>query len=115
MTAATDTFTADRVFDIIGEILARRSADRPIRPILRDDDLSEAGLTSLEMVSLMLSVEAEFGLKIPDADMTLRNFRSISAIAALASRFRGNDPVDHNRGASLPALPDPDMAAPQTN
>ena len=35
------------------------------------------------MVNLMLSVEAEFNLKIPDADMTPRNFRSISAIDAL--------------------------------
>jgi acyl carrier protein len=83
ISAATDTFATDRVFGIVHEVLARRSVDRPIRPILLDDDLRDAGLTSLDMVNLMLAVEAEFELKIPDAEMTLRNFRSISAIDAL--------------------------------
>ena len=45
---------------------------------------------SLDMVNLMLAVEAEFDLKIPDADMTLRNFRSISAIDALVATLLGN-------------------------
>jgi acyl carrier protein len=81
--AATDPFATDRVLGIVNEILARRPANRPIRPILLDDDLREAGLTSLDMVNLMLAVEAEFDVKIPDADMTLRNFRSISAIDTL--------------------------------
>jgi acyl carrier protein len=40
------------------------------------------------MVNLMLAVEAEFDLKIPDADMTLRNFRSISAIEVLVDSLR---------------------------
>ena len=33
----------------------------------------------------MLSVEAEFGVTIPDADMTPKSFRSISAIDALVA------------------------------
>jgi acyl carrier protein len=36
----------------------------------------------------MLAVEAELDLKIPDTDMTLRNFRSISAIEALVASLR---------------------------
>jgi acyl carrier protein len=90
MSTAAETFTADRVFGIIHEILARRLVDRPIRPILLDDDLREAGLTSLDMVNLMLAVEAEFELKIPDADMTLQNFRSIAAIDALVASLIRN-------------------------
>jgi acyl carrier protein len=90
MSAATDTFAVDRVVGIVHEILARRSVNRPIRPILLDDDLRELGLTSLDMVNLMLAVEAEFELKIPDADMTLRNFRSISAINALVASLIRN-------------------------
>jgi acyl carrier protein len=35
------------------------------------------------MVNLMLAVESEFGLKIPDRDMTPANFRSILRIDAL--------------------------------
>jgi acyl carrier protein len=72
----------DRVFGIVRDILERRSPGRSIRT---DEDLRDAGLNSLDMVNLMLAVEAEFDLKIPDADMTLRNFQSISAIDALVS------------------------------
>ncbi len=35
------------------------------------------------MVNLMLAVEAEFGVKIPDREMTPSNFRSIARIAKL--------------------------------
>ena len=68
MSTATDLFPMDRVVGIVREILERRSVSRQILP---DDDLREAGLNSLDMVNLMLAVEAEFDLKIPDADMTL--------------------------------------------
>jgi acyl carrier protein len=37
------------------------------------------------MVNLMLAVEAEFDLRIPEAQMTPQNFRSISAINTLVS------------------------------
>ena len=86
MSIATDLFPTDRVVGIVREILERRSVSRQILP---DDDLREAGLNSLDMVNLMLAVEAELDLKIPDADMTLRNFRSISAIEALVASMRG--------------------------
>ena len=92
MSTATDLVSADRAFPtdrvlgIVQEVLDRRGISRPILP---DDDLREAGLNSLDMVNLMLAVEAEFDLKIPDADMTLRNFRSISAIEALVASMRG--------------------------
>jgi acyl carrier protein len=85
MSTATDLFPTDRVVGIVREILERRSVSRQILP---DDDLREAGLNSLDMVNLMLAVEAEFDLKIPDADMTLRNFRSISAIEVLVASLR---------------------------
>jgi acyl carrier protein len=82
---ANNTFTMDRVVAIVREILARRTVTRSIQPILLDDDLREMGLTSLDMVNLMLAVEAAFELKIPDTEMTLRNFQSISAIDALVT------------------------------
>jgi len=72
----------NRVVGIVHDILGQRSPGRSVRS---DEDLRDAGLNSLDLVNLMLAVEAEFGLKIPDADMTLRHFRSISAIDALVS------------------------------
>jgi acyl carrier protein len=82
MSSTTDLAANDRVVGLVQDILRRRGIGRPI---LADDDLREAGLNSLDMVNLMLAVEAEFDLKIPDADMTLRNFRSISVIDALVA------------------------------
>ena len=46
-------------------------------------------LTALDTVNLMLSIETEFGIKIPDRDMTPSNFRSIAQIDQLISRLTG--------------------------
>ena len=71
---------ADRITALVRQILAKRSIDRSVG---RDEDLTESGLSSLDMVNLMLAVEGEFDLKIPDQDMTPSNFRSIARIEAL--------------------------------
>jgi acyl carrier protein len=70
----------DRVADIVHDILERRGAGRTVGA---DDDLRESGLTSLDMVNLMLAVETEFDLRIPDGEMTPQNFRTIGTIDAL--------------------------------
>jgi acyl carrier protein len=51
--------------------------------------LPEAGLTSMAAVKLMLSLEAEFDIAIPDADLTPENFSNLDAIVALVTRLRG--------------------------
>jgi acyl carrier protein len=71
---------AGRVAVLVHGFLAKRSIDRPIG---HNDDLSASGLSSLDIVNLMLAVEAEFDLKIPDREMTPSNFRSIAHIAKL--------------------------------
>jgi acyl carrier protein len=53
-----------------------------------DDDLRAAGLTSIDIVSLMLAVEAEFDLTIPESAMTIQNFRSVTSINTLVSGIR---------------------------
>jgi acyl carrier protein len=50
-----------------------------------DDNLRDAGLTSLDMVNLMLAIEAEFDIEIPQSAMTPDNFDTICAIEALVS------------------------------
>jgi acyl carrier protein len=92
MRAATNGSAKDRVAGIVLEILERRSVKQQVAA---DDDLQNVGLTSLDMVNLMLSVEAEFDLRIPDTDMTPRNFRSISAIDALVTTLLGDKSPDH--------------------
>jgi acyl carrier protein len=75
----------DRVTALVRALLAKRSVDRPVGS---DEDLTEAGLTSLDLVNLMLAVETEFGLKIPDRDMTPANFRTIARIGRLVGVLR---------------------------
>jgi acyl carrier protein len=71
---------AGRGAALVRGFLAKRSIDRSVG---HDDDLAASGLSSLDMVNLMLAVEAEFDLKIPDREMTPSNFRSIAHIVRL--------------------------------
>ena len=49
------------------------------------DNLRDAGLTSLDMVNLMLAIEAESDIEIPQSAMTPDNFDTVAAIDALVS------------------------------
>jgi len=72
--------TSECIALLVRQILAKRGIDRTID---LEADLAEVGLTSLDTVNLMLAVEAEFAVKIPDRDMTPANFRSIARIDGL--------------------------------
>jgi acyl carrier protein len=76
---------ADRIAALVRAILEKRGATRPVR---RDEALSDCGISSLDMVNLMLAVETEFGLKIPDREMTPTNFRTIARIEALVEKLQ---------------------------
>jgi acyl carrier protein len=71
-----------RVAGLVGEILEKRAVTKAILP---DDDLRDIGLTSLDLVSLMLAVETAFDLTIPESSMTPQNFRSVAAIDGLVA------------------------------
>ena len=73
-----------RLIEMVEEMLAKNAVTRPVSV---DDQLSEAGLSSLDMVNLMLAVEAEFDIMIPASDITPANFRSISTIEALVTKI----------------------------
>jgi acyl carrier protein len=73
------------VADVVRRVLDARSIAQAVLP---HEDLREAGLTSLDMVSLVLSVESEFGIKIPEREITPTNFRSIATIETLVTRLR---------------------------
>jgi acyl carrier protein len=45
--------------------------------------LVDVGLTSMDMVNLMLAVEAEFDFTIPQAEITPENFQSIETLNRL--------------------------------
>jgi acyl carrier protein len=81
----TNFSAKDRVVNLVDQIFTRRSIDRTVS---ENDDLRECGLSSLDMVNLMLAVETEFNVKIPDKDMTPSNFRSVAKIHALVDTLR---------------------------
>lgn len=83
MSGVVDRINSDmneRLTALVRAIFAKRSIHRDIG---RDDDLAENGLSSLDIVNLMLSVEAEFDLSVPEREMRPENFRSIARIEAL--------------------------------
>ena len=45
-----------------------------------DASLVDIGLTSMDMVSLMLGIEAEFDFTIPQPEITPENFQSIAKL-----------------------------------
>jgi acyl carrier protein len=74
----------ERLIGLVRHILDQPAASRPL-PI--DARLSDLGVSSIKMVSLMLAVEAEFGVTIPQGEITPENFESISAVEAMILRL----------------------------
>src|SRR5215470_10580409 len=77
-----DITVSDWLVEVVREKLAKRGFDRAFST---DDDLSEIGLSSLDMVNLMLRVEVEYDVQIPEAEMTAENFRSVAKISRLVT------------------------------
>jgi acyl carrier protein len=47
-------------------------------------------MSSMKMINLMLAIEVEFDLTIPQADITPENFDSIASVDALVTRLLGS-------------------------
>jgi acyl carrier protein len=72
-----------RVLKLVKAILDNNSAGVDVRPESR---LVDIGLTSMDMVSLMLRVEAEFELTLPQSEITPDNFRSVQMIERMIGK-----------------------------
>jgi acyl carrier protein len=83
--ADADLLQTKDVSQVVRRILVQQSIDKPVSA---HDDLREVGLTSLDMVDLVLSVESEFNVRIPEAAITPAIFRSIATIDALINSLR---------------------------
>jgi acyl carrier protein len=74
-TSNTDVQT--RVLALVKAILEQNAITAELHPEQR---LVDVGLTSMDMVNLMLGVEAEFDFTIPQAEITPENFQSIKTL-----------------------------------
>jgi acyl carrier protein len=74
----------DRLLRLVAQILGRPEAATTL-PV--EGRLNELGMSSIKMVNLMLAVETEFDLTIPQSDITPENFRSVASVEALLGRL----------------------------
>jgi acyl carrier protein len=80
MQAINDVQT--RLLALVKSILAQNAISADLEPATR---LVDVGLTSMDMVNLMLAVEAEFDFTMPQSDITPENFRSVETLERLVT------------------------------
>jgi acyl carrier protein len=74
---AVNLSVQNRILALVKAILEQNSIASEVQPETR---LVDAGLTSMDMVSLMLNVEAEFDFTIPQSEITPENFQSVKTL-----------------------------------
>ena len=66
-----------RILALVENILRQNAISAEVH---RQSRLVDVGLTSMDMVNLMLGVEAEFDFTIPQSEITPENFQSIESL-----------------------------------
>jgi acyl carrier protein len=74
---AFSTDVQDRILALVKSILEQNAIMAALDPETR---LVDVGLTSMDMVNLMLGVEAEFDFTIPQSEITPENFQSVKTL-----------------------------------
>lgn len=74
---AIDADVQGRILALVKSILEQNSITAQVNP---DSRLVDVGLTSMDMVNLMLGVEAEFDFTIPQSEITPENFKSVKTL-----------------------------------
>ncbi len=75
-----------RLLDLVQAILKQNAIKAEID---LDSPLVDVGLTSMDMVNLMLAVEAEFDFTIPQAEISPENFQSVRTLTLMVMRQLG--------------------------
>src|SRR5258705_6224436 len=70
----------DRVLFVVRSVLEQNSITADVHPESR---LVDIGLDSMDMVALMLKVEAEFDLTLPQPEITPEYFQSVETLERL--------------------------------
>ncbi len=77
-----DTEMRDRIIKLVKGILEQSALATDVAPSTK---LVDVGLTSMDMVNLMLGVEAEFDFTIPQSEITPENFKSVETIERMVA------------------------------
>ncbi|WP_456618362.1 MULTISPECIES: phosphopantetheine-binding protein [unclassified Bradyrhizobium] len=79
---AFDTDLRNRIIKLVKGILEQNSLSADVTPQAK---LVDVGLTSMDMVNLMLGVEAEFDFTIPQSEITPENFQSVETLERMVT------------------------------
>ncbi len=91
-----DEGVTTRIGTVVAEVLSKHGVAGAVAV---DADLGHMGMTSIDMVELMLGIEAEFDIAVPAKEITLKNFSSVASIAVLVSRLTSGDAARHPSAA----------------
>jgi acyl carrier protein len=80
----------ERLIALIRRILGPQAAAKPLPIGAR---LADLGMSSLKMVNLMLDMEVQFDIGIPQTDITPENFVSIATVEALILKLQQQAPA----------------------
>ena len=72
----------NRIIKLVKGILEQNSLSADVTPQAK---LVDVGLTSMDMVNLMLGVEAEFDFTIPQSEITPENFQSVETLERMVA------------------------------
>ncbi len=72
----------NRIVALVKAILEQNSIQADVHP---EAKLVDIGLTSMDMVNLMLGVEAEFDFTIPQNEITPENFQSVVTLERMVA------------------------------
>jgi acyl carrier protein len=78
-----DIDVQNRILVLVKAVLEQNAIVVEVGP---DASLADIGLTSMDMVSLVLGMEAEFDFTIPQSEITPENFQSIATLERLIAR-----------------------------
>jgi acyl carrier protein len=73
-----------RILALVKSILEQNAITAAVGPETR---LVDVGLTSMDMVNLMLGVEAEFDFTIPQSEITPENFQSVETLERMIATY----------------------------
>lgn len=74
----------DRVTALVASILAGNDIQRSFTP---EEQFTDMGLTSVDMVNLMLGIEAEFDVTIPQEEIVPEHFTSVATAVKLVKKI----------------------------
>jgi acyl carrier protein len=82
-----NTSVQDRVLFVVRSVLKQNAITADVHPESR---LVDMGLDSMDMVALMLKVEAEFDLTLPQPEITPENFQSVKTLELMILNHLGS-------------------------